>query len=228
MKTKRLNILVALLSALMGLHQAEATTIKNPSFETGDFTDWDIEDLSLASFPILVEQTGITPIPALGFFSSDPTDGNYTAMHGFDGNGPGTISISQDLLITDNYINFDYRAAWDMSTFSGSTLARLIDINIEAAGGGTTLLSKNVLAANPQTRVLDTGNLTASIDVSDFIGQTVRFSVDSFVPEAYTGPAFVTIDNFRSSSAPIPEESSSMLLLIIGMSGILFVPKRKQ
>ena len=225
MKTERLIPILTLLFALIGLHQVEATVIANASFETGDFSGWVAEDLSGNDLPLLVEQTGI--YRGFGFFSSDPTDGIFTAMHGFDGNGPGTISIGQDLLITDNYISFDYRAAWDLITFGGGTEARLIDVNVEEAGGGANLFTQNILVANPQARVLDTGNLTASINVSDFIGQTVRFSVDSYVPEERTGPAFVTIDNFRSSSAPIPEPSS-ILLLGAGIAGIIFVSKRKK
>lgn len=57
--------------------------------------------------------------PGFGFFASAPTDGRFAALHGFDGNGPGTIRIGQDVTVTADgtLVEFDYRAAWDLVNF---------------------------------------------------------------------------------------------------------------
>lgn len=227
MNTKNLNAWIISLFTFLGLYQAEATIIANPSFETGDFSEWMTEEIN-AYFPLLVEQAGVTPGIG-GLYLSDPTDGIYTAMHGFDGVGPGEVSISQDLWIKNNYINFDYRAGWDMmNNFGGndSTQARKIDVIIEEAGGGTELFRQNVLTADPGTVNLDTGDITASVDVSNFTDQIVLFKVELSIPEAFTGPGFVTIDNFRSSTTPVPEPSS-ILLMCAGIAGIVLTVKRR-
>src|SRR5262245_41986562 len=72
--------------------------IVNGSFETGNFSGWITADLVTPFFPLSVQ-------PAAGAntfgwpWSSSPTDGTFTAFHGFDGGGPGVISVAQDAAI---------------------------------------------------------------------------------------------------------------------------------
>jgi hypothetical protein len=59
-------------------------------------------------------------------------------LHGFDGSGPGTIRIAQDITVTADgtIIDFDYRAAWDLVNYCFGCSDRIFDVNIEVAGGG--------------------------------------------------------------------------------------------
>jgi hypothetical protein len=192
---------------------ASATIINNGSFETGDFSGWVTQDLAVPLTPLAVNPAGYNDGY---FFLSAPTDGSFAATHGFDGVGPGSIRIGQDILITADQpiITFDYRAAWEIS---GGLQARLLDVTIEIPGGGPQLANYNILTAAGGTFNLDTGKLVAAVDLSAFSGQTVRFSMDAYVPEIYTGPAFMQIDNVVA----IPEPAIIGLLGLVS-GGILF------
>jgi len=94
----------------------------NGGFETGDFTGWVTQDLSSPFLPLQVGGAGISP--GFGFFISDPPEGSFAALHGFDGDGPGTIRIAQDVTLhaAAQFVDFDYRGAWDMTCYNGSSI----------------------------------------------------------------------------------------------------------
>src|SRR6266571_7876292 len=66
----------------------------NGSFETGDFTGWGTKDMATPFFPLSVLGAGSGIL-----FPTAPTDGIYAAVSGFDGCGPDTIAIWQDVSI---------------------------------------------------------------------------------------------------------------------------------
>ncbi len=167
----------------------------NESFETGDFSGWLTQDMNIPFSPLMVGGAGISP--GFRFFSSDPTDGLFAALHGWDGDGPGMISIAQDVALPagTTEVIFDYRAAWNF--FSG-TQDRTFEVAIRPEGGGPPLQPPTlILTAGAGTAVLDTGDLVGSVDVSDFDGNTVQVSFEWFVPEFFTGPAFFQLDNIQ-------------------------------
>ncbi len=79
--------------------QAACDTPDNPivncSFESGDFAGWMVQDLTQPFAFLRVEGPGVPPPPDNSGFLSDQPDGAFAALHGWDGNGPGTISIAQ-------------------------------------------------------------------------------------------------------------------------------------
>src|SRR5215468_8288954 len=182
--------------------EIRATGVVNGGFETGDFSGWVTQDLANPFVPLQVGGAGLSP--GFGFFLSAPTEGAFAALHGFDGSGPGTIRIAQDITVTADgtLIEFDYRAAWDLVNFCGGCRDRIFDVNVEVAGGGANLENFNVLTATAGTLQVDTGNLTGAVDLGAFVGQTVRLSFDFFVPEFFTGPAFFQLDNVRVGQDP--------------------------
>ncbi len=174
----------------------EACGGANESFETGDFSGWLTQDLSNPFFALRVDGAGISP--GFGLFSSAPTDGLFAALHGFDGNGPGTITVAQDfdLPAGATALEFDYRGGWVL-TF-GATQDRTFEVTLRPAGGGAPFEPPQlILTALAGTVVPDTGNLVGSIDVSAYAGSTVQVSFEWFVPENFTGPAFFQMDNIR-------------------------------
>ena len=89
--------------------------------------------------------------PGFGFFTSAPTEGTSAALHGFDGDGPGTIEIYQDLTLGgETALRFDYRAAWDLLNF-GAILDRSFEVVVEPAGGGVPLQTDLILTASAGT-----------------------------------------------------------------------------
>lgn len=170
--------------------------ISNCSFETGNFSGWITQDLTSPFYSLRVSGAGNSP--GFGFFSSAPTKGSYAALTGFDGNGPGTIRVAQDVSLPARLatLTFDYRAAWDLKNY-GATTDREFRVTIEPAGGGGALYQQVILVAPAHTINNDTGNLGASMDLSAFAGQAIRISFDWWVPQPSSGPAFAQLDNIR-------------------------------
>lgn len=167
----------------------------NPSFESGNFTGWVTQDFSSPFYTLGVVGAGISP--GFGFFSSQPTDGIRAAIHGFDTTGPETLTIAQDVVLPNTasvLLTFDHRGAWNLSSF-GAILDRVFTVEVEPSGGGAAMMSTTVLTATAGTLVTDTGNLSEVIDLTAFAGQSVRISFEWFVPEVFSGPAFVQLDN---------------------------------
>jgi hypothetical protein len=172
----------------------ELLSISNGGFETGDFSNWIIQDLFNPFFPLLVEEAGVNVWT--GFFSSSPTEGEYAAIHGFDGDGPGSILIEQNVTVPANALSleFDYRAAWDLLSF-GAALNRYFVVNIKPAGGGMPLQSDTILVAPAGSLVNDTGNRVGSVDISNYANSNIRIGFEWVITESFTGPAFFQIDN---------------------------------
>jgi len=173
----------------------------NGSFETGDFTGWLTNDLGYPFSPLTVRMAGYTPWP--GFFSSLPSDGYFAATHGFDGDGPGTIWIAQDLVVPTNtpLLSFDYRAAWDLITYSTNAASRVLRVVVQPAGGGAVLAAFTNLVAQGGTQNMDTGPTTATIDLTPFVGTGVRVGFEAIIPQSFAGPGFMQWDNVRLHSA---------------------------
>jgi len=174
----------------------------NPSYETGDFTGWITQDLSAPFWALQVGGAGLSP--GFGFFTSDPTDGTFAALSGWDGNGPGMIMIEQDIVLPTGIttLEFDYRAAWDLLTY-GAVLDRTFTVEIQPFGGGAPLQSDLILNAAAGTLVTDTGDMVGSVDLTSFGGSAVRISFNLWVSEPSSGPAFFQLDNIRLSGSII-------------------------
>lgn len=183
--------------SFMTLVQEDCNTPGNPftncGFETGDFSGWTPSDISIPFFPLVVSTGGNTP--GFGFFSSDPTEGAYSALNGFDGAGPGVIRLSQDVTLpAAALVKFNYRAAWDLLSY-GASIDREFRVDVEPAGGGVPMQSTVVLTAPAGTIELDTGIRVGAVDVSSFSGQAIRVTFRWVIPEYFTGPAFFELDN---------------------------------
>jgi hypothetical protein len=127
--------------------------IANCGFETGDFAGWVTQDLATPFFPLQVNVAGVSP--GFGLFLSNPTQGVFAALNGFDGDGPGTIRIAQDVVLPhgSDQLVFDYECGWNTAGF-GATEDRTFEVNIEPSGGGVPLQTDLILTAQAQTIVL--------------------------------------------------------------------------
>jgi hypothetical protein len=198
-------------------HTATAGFI-NGSFESG-FSGWNAQDFSSPFFGLSYQQAGVSP--GFRFFTSAPTNGQWAAVTGFDTTVPGHANLSQVIAIGTGIstVTFDYRAAWDMQDFTGSTLARRFDVEVLTANGSTVLLDQNILTALPGTQNYDTGPLAGSLDVSAFANQNVMIRFDWYVPESHTGPAFFQLDNVGLSNSPV-SSAPAPPGLILGLTGM--------
>jgi cysteine-rich repeat protein len=201
--------------------------VANCSFESG-FTSWITKDMASPFVPLAVSPAG-TSITAFVPWLTAPTDGVSSATHGFDGGGPDTIEVSQEVVVppAGAQLTFDYRAGWDLVTFCGAcSLARTLSVVIEPSGGGAPLQTTVVLTAAPQTANPDTGTLSGNVDLSAFGGQAVRLKFEWNVPESSTGPAAFEIDNIViAGGTAVPALGRLafvmviLLISIVGMRG---------
>jgi hypothetical protein len=182
----------------------------NASFESGDLTGWEVQDLEDPYTPLGVEDTGVE----LGFgtFAPAPTDGTLFAVTGFEGDGPGTIFLAQDVTVpaARSTLMFDYQAGWDLAGLEAGE-DRTFSVVIEPTSGGEPLQTTVIRTAVAGDVVDDTGLTTASVDLSAFAGQAVRVKFAWFVSEDESGPAAFLLDNVRfAGKKPAPADVASL------------------
>jgi hypothetical protein len=203
-----LRVALCSLVTLLGAGAARAQFV-NASFESGDLTGWEMQDLEDPLIPLDVEDSSVE----LGFgFAPAPTDGTLFAVTGFDGDGPGTIFLAQDITVpaTRSTLMFDYQAGWNLLDF-GAEEDRTFSVVIEPTAGGEPLQTKLIRTAVAGEVVDDTGLTTASVDLADFAGQAVRVKFEWFVSEDFVGPAACLLDNVRfAGMKPAPGDAASL------------------
>ena len=168
---------------------SQAAILSNGSFETGDFTGWITQDLS-------------NPFDALSVQANGATHGTFAASSGFDGNGPGTISIAQDIgvLSAGSSLSFDYAATVDDF---GGVGDRVFSVSLRPNGGGTPIHTFEVFRALDGASS-NSGAVSTSLDFSPYAGQDVRVSFELFVPGDYNGPGSFKLDNVSLTAVPEP------------------------
>jgi hypothetical protein len=190
---------VALAAVAVGGAMGASTqqVIVNGSFENG-LTGWTTLDTQAADLcgPVQAVPAGFV----CWFFPVAPTDGTFALDVPFDGTG-GTVAVWQDIslpaaapqTVVKATLGFDWRAGWDLTY--GGTLDRTFDLVIEPGGGGTPLQTSNVFTAKMGTTNYDNGGATATFDLSGYAGQTIRVVLQTTIPQPYTGPAQLQVDN---------------------------------
>jgi hypothetical protein len=202
-----------------------AASITNGSFETGDFFGWTPTDIAVP-FDVQGVLLGGTITLFDGFLGPNvviPSDGIFAQSNGFDGGGPDTISLAQDIgvIAPGEVLRFDYRAGWDLIGFSfPGALDRFFEVFVEPAGGGIPLGSSLILTAPIGTDTFggpnsDTGPLSGAIDLSPFAGTDARVNFVWTVPDDFTGPANAQLDNVT-----IIPEPSTFALATLGLLGM--------
>jgi hypothetical protein len=198
----------------------------NGSFESGDFTGWGTRDMADPFAELGVYAAGA----ALPMMTVAPTDGVFAVGHGFDGGGPDTIEFWQEVAIPAGFsadLSFDWSAS---TTHRG--LPRTFAVVVEPSGGGTALMTAPIYATTPDedpgrdlepfaietslpsdaTIAGETGPMSATVDVSAFAGSTVRINFVATIPEVYTGPGSMQVDNVSL----LASDSEAPLIALIG------------
>jgi hypothetical protein len=176
--------------ALLGIN-----LLRNGSFETGNLSGWTGVDIGRPLFPLGVKRARF----GIGFIfpRTAPTDGQFSLVHGWDGAGPGSISLAQEVALpaAGAVLSFDYRAGWDLSDLNVAFYPRVFEVVVAPAGGGTPLAFYPILTAEPGTQLADTGPSTRRIELTEFGGRSVRLVFLWTVPQTFSGPAFFELDN---------------------------------
>jgi hypothetical protein len=205
---------VALAALTIASTTAQASAlITNGDFETGDFTGW----ISGSFNPLSVGSSRL------------PGGGVYSAQGVWDGNGPGTISLAQDIgvLAVGSSLSFDYNAgANDIGNPPGSG-DRVFSVSLSPFGGGTPITTFEVF------RVLggslgSSQNGPTSLDLSAFAGQNVRVSFELTVPGRFTGIGDFELDNVTLTAAAVPEPAEYAAVTGLALGVFALVQRRRQ
>jgi hypothetical protein len=82
-------------------------------------------------------------------------------------------------------------------------------------------LSQDLFNAVGNTKVLDSGFQNVGINFQNIVGSDVTMSFVQNIPQAYTGPALIQLDNIKLQQTYVPEPN--LIALIFGWVAMLFV-----
>ena len=214
-----------------------SATIINGGFETGDLTGWTLIGETENSFDSRVEGGEFTAATAwannFNFFTPDNMEGNYSFFSGFDG-PVQEITLSQDIGVIDEFttaVSFNVRAGWDLETYaaqSGYAVIEDREIKVVITDNTTqqTLLSQSLFNAVGGEKVLDSGLQTVGINFQNIVGSDVTMSFVQNIPQGYTGPALIQLDNIQLQQTFMPESGSYALFACIIALSLIAIRRR--
>ncbi len=157
--------------------------LKNPGFETGDLTYWQIES----------QVDSVSVVTNDGFTS--PLYGKYMARLGDDNGGVGGSQpigdnkISQVFTADGNTFSF----AYNIFTYDYTGLNHFSYV-LETADGVTTIASYSQGAWGSGTALKSTGWQTVSIDISGYSGQQLKFTINCGGTSDQAYPTWAYVD----------------------------------
>lgn len=226
----------ALLAVGITVKAANAASVVNGGFETGDFSGWTATSQSGSGGNLFNTAGGRSPRS----FSSIPGASEGTRYAVTDQSGPGSYVLFQDIFLeagSQHQLSFDWFA---------KTSARLADrgnmdknssgnqqfrVDLVSAGFSDWFGSSSSAGAlaNIVAPVVSPNQWTStSFDLSAWAGQTVRLA---FREVDNMGVFQAGIDNVKIASTPtqaVPEPASTLGLMAFGAMGAGSMLKRKQ
>ena len=174
---------------------AASCELVNGSFETGDFSGWNVLTTGSPFRPwgVFTENNG----GGFGMAQTDPQDGIYVAANGFDGGGPMTFELWQDVeLCSCAELTWMDRIQWDYRLGGNASIPRTFDVQLRDPSDNSIIetiysFSTGTQAENPTG---DTGWQTHVVDISSYAGSNVRFHFIETIPQSFTGPAQMEFD----------------------------------
>jgi len=165
-----------------------ADVVSNGGFETG-LAPWTTTPVGGLGFgcgqPWTRASTGSTCIAV-----ANPPGGSFALYSSFDGAGPLNFVASQVITIPIGLVNavisFRYQAEW---SFSGANRLFTIDAN------GTPLVTVLNLPSGSGNTGLLTFTQVITAQLAAYSGSTITLGLHLFVPQSFTGPAGIVVDN---------------------------------
>lgn len=219
--------------------------ITNGGFETGDFTGWTTSGLPVGGGCDGPDWTVFSSgdqfsLPICSPAGNTVIDGQFAAYTGFDGSGPISYTLEQNLTLPSVVTSaaLSWSEAFIFDIFAADGQSRIFSIDLFDATGTTQLASLNEQSF-PAGTLSDSGNfgedyisffedVTAATQLA--AGQDVIFRITAFVPEVFTGPAGFALDSVSFDVETVettPEPSAIFSLIAVSILGIKSGFKRK-
>jgi len=184
--------------------------IINGSFETGDFSGWNVSTAATGGegspfVPWSVTSAGSGGFAGYEILQTSPQHGTHDAWNGFDGAGPMEFRMYQDVSIPNGAalsLSWRDRAQWNFCC--GQTQPRTYQVQLRNPATNAVLTTLYSFSTDVVAGYHDTGWLTHTHNVSAFAGQTVRLFFLETIPETFTGPGQIEFDSISSSNGPPP------------------------
>ncbi|MEZ6069156.1 MAG: DVUA0089 family protein [Pirellulales bacterium] len=206
-----------------------AELVENGGFETGNFSGWTTTTTAQPFRPWAVSGAGDG-----GGFDLDvtaPQDGNFVAWNGFDGIGPMTFTMSQDIVIPAAapaaLLQWQDRVQWNFQLGDVATEPRTYDVQVRDPA--TNALIETIYSFSTSTQDVnptgDTGWLSHAVDLSAYIGSTIRLQFEEYIPQSSTGPAQIEFDaiSLITNDAPPTTNVDALLRFVAPETGTYYV-----
>jgi hypothetical protein len=178
-----------------------AGTVVNGSFETGTFAGWSAATLGSPFIPWTVSGAGAGA--GFGMAPTAPQEGAFVAWNGFDGDGPMSFTLTQDIAVPNEpalaTLNWRERIQWNFGIGGFATLPRTYHVEVLDPSTNTLIATLFTFSTGTQATdpTGDTGWQVHAVDLAAFAGSTLRLRFREEIPEAFTGPAQLEIDDVR-------------------------------
>ncbi len=203
--------------------------ITNGSFETGDFTGWQVATTGSPFVPWQVVGAGQTTITGYGLQPTQPQDGSLVAWNGFDGAGPMQYTMSQDVSLpagADLTLSWKDRLQWNF--LSTSPQARLLEVQVTDPATNAVLATVYAFDTGTTPGYHDAGWQTHTADLSAFAGRAVRLVFVESIPQQFTGPGQVEFDaiSLRTGGRPLTNVTDAIEHFVAPASGTYYLRVR--
>jgi hypothetical protein len=226
----------ALLAVGVTVKAADAASIVNGGFETGDFSGWTTVSQGGSNGNLFNTAGGSSP--RSGFAIPGASEGTRYAVT--DQGGPGSYVLFQDIFLeagSQHQLSFDWFAQSAAPFFNPGTMNAFgppnqqFRVDLVSAGFSDWFNSSssagvlaNIVAPTASPRQWT----STSFDLSAWTGQTVRLAFREIDNQGYFQAG---VDNVKISSTPtqaVPEPASTLGLMAFGAIGAGSMLKRKQ
>jgi hypothetical protein len=124
--------------------------------------------------------------------SYTPVDGSWIMVSAFDGTGPVNEIFSQDFTVptgvTSANLSLNYFVTWSIGG-----LDRVFSVNLVSSSGTDIVYTRNFNGFGNESWQLITEDVTAILQNHE--GEVVQLVFNIYIPEPYTGPADIGIDD---------------------------------
>ena len=215
--------------------------LNNGGFETGNFSGWN-QVTSNGSSRIdgcNTDWTVKSTDDICNYTSTvlnNPIEGDFAAFNSFDGDGPQSFIIEQDISlgagnIANAELSWLYSIGWNFGLGDPRAQERIFSLEFQDSLDNLIgrVFEIKIDTNDGMIGLIDWTSQTTDVTglLQGFEGQTVTLVAEAFIPESFTGPATLGFDNVSLNITTIENaaitdvpEPSVLALFLAGLLGL--------